>query len=244
MHGLNGQSENISGASLEVYLLGLVDYDSARVLQDRLVYELSGREDTQGALLVCEHPPLITVGREGSSAHILCESDELRARHMEIQWVNRGGGCFVHVPGQLAIYPILPLQRKGIGLDTLRDVVENATISLCSDMKVQARRNREIPGVWGRTGQLAHFGMAVKSWVSYHGLFLNVSPSLDWMRLVSSNPESRTSSLTVERQRAVAMSSVREGMIRRLAAGLNYQRFHLYSGHPLLHRTKKVFAYA
>src|SRR5207237_1247638 len=87
-------------ASLEVHLLGLVDFDACLFLQERLVEELSQRDDGHGAVLVCEHPPLITIGREGSQAHILCEPQELVARQLEVRWLNRGGGCLVHVPGQ------------------------------------------------------------------------------------------------------------------------------------------------
>ena len=59
-----------TSAPLEVYLLGIVDFDSALFLQERLAYEISGRSDAMGTLLLCEHPPLITVGREGSRSHI------------------------------------------------------------------------------------------------------------------------------------------------------------------------------
>src|SRR4051812_20367886 len=88
-------------SSLEVHLLGLVDFDSAVFLQEKLLYETSERNDTQGALLVCEHPPVVTIGREGSSSHILANSSELTARQIETRWVNRGGGSIMHAPGQL-----------------------------------------------------------------------------------------------------------------------------------------------
>ena len=68
-------------------------------LQDRLVFELSNRSDTQGGLLMCEHPPLITVGREGSREHILASPQELISRELDVRWLNRGGGCLVHAPG-------------------------------------------------------------------------------------------------------------------------------------------------
>src|SRR5687767_7528881 len=87
--------------ALEVRLLGLVDFEAALFLQERLVYEIGGRDDTQGHLLICEHPPLITVGREGSRGHILVEPRDLVARQMEVRWLSRGGGCVAHAPGQL-----------------------------------------------------------------------------------------------------------------------------------------------
>src|SRR5690606_27991033 len=99
---------------LEVHLLGVVDFDAASFLQERLVYELSGRDDQTGALLLCEHPPIVTIGREGSRAWLRADDRDFAARQMEIRWLNRGGGCLVHCPGQLAVYPIVPLQRLAI----------------------------------------------------------------------------------------------------------------------------------
>src|SRR5437588_11512158 len=91
--------------SLQVYLLGTVDFEDMLQCQRRLVYEVSG-DRSRAALLLCEHPPLISVGREGSREHIRFEPKDLAAREWPVRWVNRGGGCLLHLPGQLAVYPI------------------------------------------------------------------------------------------------------------------------------------------
>src|SRR5260370_38362874 len=93
---------------LRVYLLGLVEFQAALALQRRLAYEVAGRRGA-GALILCEHPPLVTVGRQGSWRQILCEPDLLKAHRWPVRWVNRGSGCVLHLPGRLAIYPILAL---------------------------------------------------------------------------------------------------------------------------------------
>jgi len=233
------------GASLEVHMLGLVDFESSLVLQERLVYEISGRDDCQGALLLCEHPPVLTIGREGSRAQVRCDSSELLARQLDVRWLNRGGGSVVHAPGQLAVYPILPLQRLGFGLADFRHALEAAVLDLCREMKIPADRDAVEPGVWCRGGKLAHVGVAVKSWVSYHGLFLNVAPAMDWIRLAEPRGEDpRQTCLAAERLRPVGMASVRESLVRNLARHCGYDRFHLYTGHPLLRRTRKVIVYA
>src|SRR5437764_5379016 len=100
---------------LEVYLRGFVDFEAALRLQRRLAYEVACSRDT-AALILCEHPPLVTIGRQGSRCHLLCEPVELKARRWPVRWVNRGSGCMLHLPGQLAIYPILALDRLGFGL--------------------------------------------------------------------------------------------------------------------------------
>ncbi|MCH7687092.1 MAG: lipoyl(octanoyl) transferase LipB [Planctomycetes bacterium] len=232
--------------SLDVYLLGVVDFDSALFLQERTLYDLSERDDSNGVLIVCEHPPMITVGREGSRSHIVCDSHELTSRQMDVRRLNRGGGCFVHAPGQLAIYPILPLDRLQIGLADYRHLLEECLIDVCCDLKVPAYRREDEPGVFCRCGQIGHLGVAVKSWTSYHGMFLNVSPMPELMRLAKSNRcGEKVTTLSAQRQRVTPMHTVRESVIRNLSIRLGYEKSYLYTGHPLLRRTKrKAYAHA
>mgnify|MGYP002623769727 FL=1 len=232
-------------ASLEVHLLGTVEFDAALFLQERMVYELSGRNDAQGALLICEHPPLVTVGREGSRAHLRCSEEELRARMLDVRWLNRGGGCLVHVPGQLAVYPLLPLDRLGLGLAAYRRTLENAVIDACREQRVLAERDDDRPGVFCRTGQIAHLGLGVKSWISYHGIFVNVAPILSWSKLAQGNGDGPAiTSLQRERREPASMHAVRESLIRHVSARWGYERHHVYTGHHLLRRTKKANVYA
>ncbi len=226
--------------ALEVHLLGLVDFESALFLQERMVYEISGRNDKLGGLLVCEHPPLVTVGREGSRAHILVEQRELTSRQVDVRWLNRGGGCFMHAPGQLAVYPILPLDRLGIGLDDYRDRLEACLEQVCRELRVAAYRRDDEPGVWTRCGQIGHIGVAVRSSCAYHGMFINVSPAPDLMGLVRPNKcGERVSSLAATRTQTTPMHKVRESVIRNLSERLGYDQSHLYTGHPLLRRTHR-----
>ena len=244
---LNPQTPLFSSAepSLEVHLLGLVDFDACVVLQERLLSDLSNCEDSRGVLLICEHPPMITIGREGSRTQIAGEPAELAARQMEVRWLNRGGPCLVHAPGQLAIYPLIPLDRRGLGLAAFRERLEDALVDTCGEMRVPAWRHPEEAGVWSRCGQVAHVGVAIRSWLSYHGIFLNACPNLDLLRLVRSpDPFNRVTSLAAQRVRPTALHSVRESLIRRLAARLEYGRYHVYTGHPLLRRTRRMIAYA
>ncbi len=226
--------------SLEIHLMGMVDFESARFLQERLVYEISGRKDKQGGLLICEHPPLITVGREGSRAQILLDQDELDSRLLDVRWINRGNGAIVHAPGQLAVYPIIPLDRKGFGVLEYRRRLEQAVVDMAYNLKVPAERFDEKPGVWCRCGQFAQTGIAVKSWVSYHGLFINVCPSLDLQRVIQPlGLSNRLTSLSAQCVKPVEMNTVRSLLITHLTESLGYQQYHLFTGHPLLRRTKR-----
>src|SRR5580765_8406119 len=138
MRGITPNSTTPREASLEVYLLGLVDFDACLALQQQFVAQIADCRNGQGALLICEHPPLVTVGRAGSRGHILCEASELQARQMEVRWVNRGGGCLVHAPGQLAVYPIIPLARRELGLTAYRRLLTDTILELCRELKIIA----------------------------------------------------------------------------------------------------------
>jgi lipoyl(octanoyl) transferase len=226
---------------LEVRLLGMLDFESAQFLQDRCVYDISGRTDQFGSLFLCEHPPLITVGRTGSRAHILLEQKELATRGLQVRWLSRGGGCLVHAPGQLAIYPVIPLQRLGLGLQGYRAALVGSVLDLCTELEIAAWPVERNCGVAGRGGAFAFVGAAVKRWIAYQGLFVNVNPLLQTQRLVSIGGNNlRPTSLEAVRGRTIAMSAVRESLIRNLTRRLGYAEYQIFTGHPLLVRTRRV----
>jgi lipoate-protein ligase B len=226
---------------LEIHLLGMVDFDSALFLQERLVYEISGKDNLDAGLLLCEHPPLITIGRDGSREQILADPRQLAALGIETRWINRGGGCVAHGPGQLAAYPILPLGRLGFGLLDFRTRLEQSVIDMAGDFQVAAAREQGSPGLSCRSGRFAHLGVAVKSWVSYHGLFVDVVPKVDAQRLLNPNHH-RLSSLATQCGKLLEMNAVRESLSRHLATQMGYARTQVYTGHPLLKRqTRRVF---
>lgn len=237
----SGISRRSHTAALDVRLLGTVDFESALFLQDRLVYEISGRNDLYGGLLLCEHPPLITVGRSGSRSHIQLEPKDLLARRLGVRWLNRGGGCLVHAPGQLAVYPVLPLDRLGLSPREYRSRLIAAVLEVCSELSVPAWAVEQTAGVAGRTGQFAFIGAAVKRWVAYQGLYINVRPVLQMQRLVSCGRNGlKPTSLESLRGRVTPMAAVREALIRNLAHRLGYDEYHVFTGHPLLKRTRRV----
>lgn len=224
--------------ALEVHLLGTVDYDAAMLLQKHLVYEISGRNDRFGTLLVCEHPPLITIGREGSRGDVLAEEGDLIARQLDVRFVNRGGGAIVHAPGQLAVYPVVPLDRIGCGLQKYRFSLQTAVRKAARELRVPTEQSDQFATAT-RSGQFSFVGAAVKSWVSYHGLFVNVSPRMDLVRLARPDSGRRITSISTQRRRPMQMPAVREAIVRNLSQQLGYDRVQLHTGHPLLKRTRR-----
>ena len=234
-----------SSDALEVYLLGRVDFEAAQLIQERIVDETARRTDRHGTLLICEHPPVVTIGRDGSWNDLLVEAEDFTARTMDVRRVPRGGQTIVHVPGQLAVYPLLPLDRHQLGVSDYVTRLQRVILQVAAERKVTAEPVSDVPGAACRCGQFGWIAGSIRSGVSLNGFFLNVTPRLDLMRLVRSTPRGRSiASLSMQLMQPVPMSKVRESIVRHVAEQFGYEDLHLYSRHPLLERTtKKVVQY-
>ena len=227
-----------SAPAVQAHLLGRIDFGRCLALQQRLVHRTAAGDDGQIRLLLCEHPDIITVGRGGSPAEIQSDAGLLKSGRIEVRWVKRGGGCLVHAPGQLAVYPIVPLRWHGFSVGEYLDRFQAGVLNTLGELGIHGEARPGQHGIWGRTGQLAAFGIAVRDWVAYHGAFINVSPSMGLFRLVDADPQgtTRMSCLVAERGQPVRMTSVRAELVRGLTDAFGCDRYHLYTGHPWLRR--------
>ncbi len=206
-----------SSSLLQVHLLGCVPFEEVLGLQRRLLHQIEN-DRSQSALIVCEHPPTITVGRLGSRGHIHIELEELRLRGWQVRWVNRGAGCVFHVPGQLAIYPIVPLDRIDCNVRGYLERLSRVVLEIMADYMVRGEVDLAQGHVSVGGRPLAVLGAAVRRWVSYHGAFVNVQPDLDLLRRVrTSTGAVPMTSLERERHAPIAMQRVRERAIELVA---------------------------
>jgi lipoyl(octanoyl) transferase len=220
---------------LHAYLLGQVEFESALALQRRLAYEVAGGEPS--CLLVCEHAPIITIGRHGSRFHLHCEPEDLYRRRWPVRWVNRGGGCWLQIPGQVTVYPILPLERLNLTLGAYLRKLRVALASTLEEFAVPATLRDRDSAVWVHDRPIACVGVAVREWVSYHGAILNVNPALDVFRAVRTGEgHPPMTSLQRECRQPVRSSQVRERVLHHFANLLGFAQVHLFSDHPFLSR--------
>ena len=142
----------------------------------------------------------------------------------------------VHCPGQLAIYPLAPLRWHGFSVGEYLERLQAGIVETLDDLNIHGNTHPGRHGVWGRTGQLAGVGIAVRDWVTYHGAWLNVSPAMGLFRLVETDPieHTRMSCLLAEHRGGVRMTTVRATLVKHLTEALGCERYHLYTGHPLL----------
>lgn len=224
-----------TGSALRIYLLGLVEFEVVLHLQRMLAYQAAG-ERHSASLILCEHPPLITVGRDGSPAHIRCDRGELRDRQWPMRWVNRGGGVFLHVPGQLAIYPIVPLDFHGLGVAGYLERLQRVLVALLGDFGVRGSLRTGQPGVWASQRPIAGVGVAVRDWVAYFGAVLNINPNLLPFRFVRTGPHEQEPMTSLERERRGPLrpSRVRERLLEHFTAQFAFERTALFFHHPCL----------
>ena len=235
MSTLPSESDTRCGA-MQVCLLGRIDLQRCLELQQRLAADIARRDDGPIVLLLAEHPAVITIGRGGSPQHVVALSEVLRKMELDVQWVNRGGGCMVHVPGQLAVYAIVPLRWYGLSVGGHLDRLQSALSEAMRNLNVRVHPPCGQYGLWGRTGQFATLGIAVRNWVAYHGAFINVEPAMGLFRLLETEGPhpTRMTSLVAEVGRAARMTSVRAAVIAQLSAAFGCDRCHVSSGLPVL----------
>jgi lipoyl(octanoyl) transferase len=184
--------------------LGRVDYRAAHALQRRLAAErAAGTIGDQ--LLLLEHPPVLTLGRNANPAHVLATPDDLRARGMEVVQVERGGEVTYHGPGQLVAYPILALSQRGLMIRPLVRALEAALVATCAAHGVAAARRDGHPGCWcdpdgSDPRKIGALGLRVERGVTYHGIALNVTVDLADFSLIDAcgMPGIRSTSIATE----------------------------------------------
>jgi lipoyl(octanoyl) transferase len=182
--GSSGSSEasGASGASplrwpegtLEVRRLGRTPYAEAHALQEELVAARL-RGDVGDLLLLTEHDPVITVGRgRGPELAQGCAIPVIE--------VERGGEATYHGPGQLVAYPIYRLAEGRRDLHRYLRDLEEVVIRALAEVDVAAERRPGLTGVWAGGRKLCSIGVAVRRWVAWHGLALNLSVDLGAFR--------------------------------------------------------------
>lgn len=176
---------------LNLLSLGRVPYSEGLELQRRLVdARHAGR--VGNTLVLLEHPPVLTLGRNASRANIVASDEFLAYRGVEVHEINRGGDVTYHGPGQLVGYPIFDLRsfepRLG-AVDFVRRI-EEALIRACGDFGVPCTRVKGRTGVWTHAGgnvlekKIAAIGVHIARGITSHGFALNVTPDLRNFELI------------------------------------------------------------
>lgn len=143
-----------------------------------------------GTILLVEHPPVYTLGKSGHAENLLVAPEQLTAAGATFFHIDRGGDITFHGPGQLVCYPILDLERIGIGLRDYIDALETCVIRTAARYGIRAGRIAGASGVWidersPRPRKLCAIGVRSSRFVTMHGFALNVTTDLAWFSRIN-----------------------------------------------------------
>jgi lipoyl(octanoyl) transferase len=175
----------VSGAerTIDVRRLGRLRYADGLALQERLV-----RERQAGALsdtlLLLEHDPVFTLGRNARTENVLFPEGELRARGFDVFEAGRGGDVTYHGPGQVVGYPIVDLSPDRRDVHRYVRDLEDVLIRTCADYGLAAERVAGRTGCWVGREKIGAIGVRIARWVTSHGFALNVANDLSPFGLI------------------------------------------------------------
>ncbi|MBF0215421.1 MAG: lipoyl(octanoyl) transferase LipB [Candidatus Omnitrophica bacterium] len=163
--------------SIEILDLGLVGYEEFLVFQNELLGKRA-RGEAGDTLIIAEHFPVVTLGR--LSAGEWCRDiGYFKTKNIDIIQTSRGGKNTCHSPGQLLIYPVIDLSKKLKDIGHYLNFLENSLIGALRELGIDARINGTRRGVWVGPKKIAFIGVAVKSWITFHGASVNINNDLE-----------------------------------------------------------------
>ena len=198
-----------------------------------------------GTILLVEHPPVYTLGKSGHAENLLIGRKALEAMGAQFFHIDRGGDITFHGPGQLVCYPILDLERLGIGLRAYIDALEESVIRTVAEYGIRAERIAGASGVWvgagiaqegdhrtadgggkctpaGAPRKICAIGVRSSRYITMHGFALNVTTDLEWFSRI--NPcgftDRGVTSIAAETGSQPSMQEVKQLVIRELATAL------------------------
>lgn len=134
--------------------------------------------DIPDVVILLEHSPCITIGSSGGYHHLLADKAVLKQHGITVHDTSRGGDITYHGPGQLICYPILSLEGEQRDLHAYARKMEEVMIRTVRTFGIVAGRKSKFPGVWVEDSKIGAMGIAVRKWVTMHGISLNVCPDL------------------------------------------------------------------
>ncbi len=182
------RSTLIEDSMIQVLNLGPVDYNTALQLQATLV-DLRKRGVIQDTLLLLEHAPVITLGRNAKQKNIVASPEILAQRGVDVIECDRGGDVTFHGPGQLVGYPIFDLRALTPKIGVIEYVrrIEEVLIRSCGDLGIPCTRVAGLTGVWTVAepqAKIAAIGVHISRAVTSHGFALNVTTDLEYFKLI------------------------------------------------------------
>ena len=212
--------------------------------QQSLFNELLAKQgdgsDFAGTIIFVEHPAVYTLGKSGNINNMLIDEARLKALGAEFYRIDRGGDITFHGEGQVVCYPILDLEKLGIGLRRYVELLEQSVIETVAEYGIDGGRLEGATGVWlcdemtNSVGEklqqnwrkICAIGVKASRFVTMHGLALNASTDLKWFTMI--NPcgfvDKGVTSISKELGREVSFDEASKVLCEKLLANFNVER--------------------
>ncbi len=223
--------------------LGHMKYAECWDLQRELFCEVLAQKSAPsaadaGTILFVEHPHVYTLGKSGQAQNMLIDKERLSSIGAEFFHIDRGGDITYHGPGQLVGYPIIDLERLGLGLRDYIDIMEQAVIDAVAHWGIEAIRVEGASGVWiqgKRVGaqegeqelplrKICAIGVRASRYVTMHGFALNVTTDLSYFNHINPCGFVDRTVTSIQREtgsQSIDMESVKELVLSNLEKKLN-----------------------
>lgn len=204
--------------------LGLTPYEVGLSLQRRL-FEARLSRGIPDVLLLLEHPPVITIGRNGKDQNILASKDGLLKERIPVYRTERGGDVTYHGPGQLVGYPILNLKEDNLTVIKYVTILEEIAIKTLGDFGIEAGRSRWGRGIFVNGRKIYALGLKITGGVSTHGFALNVNTDLRYFSYIvpCGLSDIKVTSMSECLGRKLEMGEVQDRLLDHFSRGFNFE---------------------
>ena len=209
---------------IEMFDLGLLDFGQAQGFQ-RQIFQAVRTGQLNNSLVVCRHSPVITQGRSAHRENILVSYQELKLRGIQVCEAERGGDVTYHGPGQLIVYPIFDLKHFRKDINFFLRYLEQVVIDFLADFAIIGERAPGFTGVWVDNKKIASIGIAVRNWITFHGLSINIERGdLDGFHLIKPcGMDIEMTCLETELGRNIEFNAVKSKFILNFSAAIDSQ---------------------
>lgn len=163
--------------------LGLIDYSYAYGFQKQALDKIRYWGQPH-SLILCEHPHTITQGRMAKEGDLLVSPLKLKQSGVSIYPIERGGSITYHGPGQLVVYPVFDLGSFKKDLKYFLWSLEKVIIGFLNNFNLEVERKPGYTGVWIKDKKIASIGIAVKKWITFHGIAININTDLEYFSFI------------------------------------------------------------
>ncbi len=211
----------VTTTPLKIEDWGLTEYQPAFDRQVAMVQQQLGGQG-QDTLVLVEHPATVTLGRRATAADLHSSSSSYQERGITLQKINRGGLATAHEAGQLVVYPVIRLKKKD--LRWYADQFLKVVVSLLAEYGVEGYLKDGEPGVWVDGRKICSFGIALKKWVSCHGIALNINNNLEVFTTIvpCGRPAEEVTSLSLELGCQIDMDAIKSSFVTLFCSYFDY----------------------